>query len=114
MYLVDHEEALGKPAGSDIREGTFTRAVLEAARGPDGERVRDRLDRPRPYPDENVDEVMRLVGDCGYVDRTLQAAMDRVRVAREALSVLADSPTREVLSSLGDYLVARVDADRAF
>lgn len=114
LDLVATEEALGKPAGSDIREGTFTRAVLEAARGPDGERVRDLLDRPRPYPDENVDEVMRLVRDGGYVDRTLQAAMDRVRVAREALSVLPDSPTREILSSLGDYLVARVDAVRAF
>src|SRR5690606_6203469 len=111
---VATEEALGKPAGSDIREGTFTRAVLEAAQGPDGDRIRDLLDRPRPYPDENVEEVMRLVREGGYVDRTLQAAMGRVRVARDALSVLPDSPTRQILASLGDYLVARVDAVREF
>src|SRR5690606_13291415 len=77
LDLVATEEALGKPAGSDIREGTFTRAVLEAAQGPDGDRIRDLLDRPRPYPDENVEEVMRLVREGGYVDRTLQAAMGR-------------------------------------
>ena len=114
LDLVATEEALGKPAGSDIREGTFTRAVLEAVQGPDGDRIRALLDRPRPYPDEAVEEVIRLVREGGYVDRTLEAAMQRVRVATDALGVLPASPTREILATLGEYLVARVDAARAY
>ncbi len=110
LDLVGTEETLGKPAGSDIREGTFTQAVLEAARGPDGNRIRALLDRPRPYPDENVAEVIELVRGGGYVDRALQNALDRVEVARNALAVLPETSTREVLSRLGAYLLGRVES----
>lgn len=113
LDLVATDEELGKPAGSDIRAGTFTRAVLEAAQGPDGERIRALLDRPRPYPDENVDEVIELVRKGGYVDRALEDALARAAAAREGLRVLPASPSRETLGELGDYLVGRVEATRA-
>ncbi|HSJ33761.1 MAG TPA: polyprenyl synthetase family protein [Acidimicrobiia bacterium] len=113
LDLVASEETIGKPAGSDIREGTFTRSVLEAVQGPDGEQIRSLLDRPRPYPEENVAEVIRLVRDGGYVDRALEGAMARVEVARRALTVLPESDTRQVLENLGEYLVTRVDSARS-
>jgi len=112
LDLVANEATIGKPAGSDIREGTFTQAVLEAAEGPDGARIRSLLDRPRPFPDSSVEEVIHLVRTGGYVDRTLEAAMDRVGVARKALEVLPPSEGRDVLASLGNYLVERVQAAR--
>jgi heptaprenyl diphosphate synthase len=113
LDLVASEETIGKPAGSDIREGTFTQAVLEAAHGPDGEQIRSLLDRPRPFPEENVAEVIRLVREGGYVDRALEDAMARVEVARRALTVLPAGDTRQVLENLGEYLVARVDSARS-
>ncbi len=113
LDLVADEATIGKPAGSDIREGTFTRAVLEAAEGPDGARIRALLDRPRPFPNASVEEVIDLVRGGGYVDRTLEAAMARVEVARQALEVLPAGPARDVLASLGNYLVDRVQAARA-
>lgn len=112
LDLVADEASIGKPAGSDIREGTFTQAVLEAAHGPDGARIRNLLDRPRPFPDENVAEVMELVRSGGYVRATLESAMRRVERARRALSVLPPGDTRQVLSDLGEYLVTRVDTAR--
>ncbi|HEX2154279.1 MAG TPA: polyprenyl synthetase family protein [Acidimicrobiia bacterium] len=112
LDLVATEETLGKPAGSDIREGTFTQAVLEAAHGPDGERIRNLLDRPRPFPDANVAEVIDLVREGGFVDRALESALGGVQRARDALSVLPPNPTRETLAALGEYLVARVNAAR--
>ncbi len=113
LDLVADEATIGKPAGSDIREGTFTRAVLEAAEGPDGARIRALLDRPRPFPNASVEEVIDLVRGGGYVDRTLEAAIGRVEVARRALEVLPAGPARDVLASLGNYLVDRVQAARA-
>lgn len=113
LDLVASEETIGKPAGSDIREGTFTQAVLEAAHGPDGGQIRSLLDRPRPFPEENVAEVIRLVREGGYVDRALEAAMTRVEVARRALTVLPAGDTRQVLENLGEYLVARVESARS-
>lgn len=113
LDLVASEETIGKPAGSDIREGTFTQAVLEAAHGPDGEQICALLDRPRPFPEENVAEVIRLVRDGGYVDRALEAAMARVEKARRALDILPRGDTRQVLDNLGEYLVARVESARS-
>lgn len=113
LDLVGTEATLGKPAGSDIREGTFTQAVLEAAQGPTGERIHSLLDRPRPYPDENVREVIDLVRSGGYVDRVLEGALERADRAREALETLPESSTRHVLSKLGEYLVNRVEVVRA-
>lgn len=113
LDLVASEETIGKPAGSDIREGTFTQSVLEAAHGPDGEQIRSLLDRPRPFPEENVAEVIRLVRDGGYVDRALEDAMARVEKARRALDILPEGDTRQVLDNLGEYLVSRVESARS-
>ena len=93
--------------------GTFTRPVLEAVRGADGERIRTLLDRPRPYPEESVAEVIRLVREGGYVDGALEQAMARVEVARRALTALPDNDTRRALANLGEYLVSRVEAVRS-
>lgn len=112
LDLVADEATIGKPAGSDIAEGTFTRPLLLAAEGPDGDRIRALLDRPRPFPAENVAEVIELVRRGGYVDQTLEAAMARVQVARNALASLPATDTREVLASLGEFLVERVQAAR--
>ena len=112
LDLVADEETIGKPAGSDIREGTFTQAVLEAAEGPDGARIRLLLDRPRPFPDTSVEEVIHLVRTGGFVDRALDGATARLEVAHRALDILPPSDARQVLSSLGDYLVTRVQSAR--
>ena len=113
LDLVADEDRIGKPAGSDIREGTFTQAVLEAANGNDGPRIRAILERPRPYSDDDVNEVIALVRDGGYVDRTLEGAMIRVAKASDALSKLPANDTREILAALGQHLVARVNTARS-
>lgn len=112
LDLVADEATIGKPAGSDIREGTFTQAVLEAADGPDGERIRFLLDRPRPFPDASVEEVIHLVRSGGYVDRVLESAMSRLATASAALEVLPAGQAHSVLTTLGEYLVTRVEAAR--
>lgn len=113
LDLVAAEDVIGKPAGSDIREGTFTQPVLEAAQGPDGARIRELLDQTRPYDDGAVAEVISLVRKGGYVDRALEGAMGRVEKASEALALLPDTPTRDILAALGEHLVDRVNAARS-
>lgn len=97
---------LGKPAGSDIREGKFTMPVLLALEGPDGERVRKLLDQPHPYPDQTVEEVIDLVGS--FVSESLEVARWRLTVATAALQPLPSGEGRSTLERLGRYLVERV------
>ncbi len=112
LDLVATGDVLGKPAGSDIREGTFTMPVLLAARGPEGEELRSLLAGPRPYPEDAVERAVQLVIEGGYVDEALEAALKRLTRASEVLEPLPDIEARKVLERLGSYLLDRVVAAR--
>lgn len=112
LDLIATQDVLGKPAGSDVREGTFTMPVLLAAHSAAGDPIRRLLDGARPHSDETVAEVIRLVRQGGHVEAALDAAGERLEVARQALEVVEPSPARDVLDRLGDYLLARVEDAR--
>jgi heptaprenyl diphosphate synthase len=113
LDLVGTEDSLGKPAGSDIREGTFTLPVLSAVQSAeDGTRLRQLLSSPRPYADETVEEALFLLRRGGWVDRAIDAALERVEAAQTQLTRLPDRPALPVLEGLGRYLVARVESER--
>lgn len=112
LDLVADEATIGKPAGSDIREGTFTAPVLLAAAGADGPRIRELLDGGMPYSDDAVEEVIGLVRAGGYIDRSLHNASERLRTADAALENLPDGEPRQILEQLGGFLVDRVEAAR--
>jgi heptaprenyl diphosphate synthase len=110
LDLVADEETIGKPAGSDIREGTFTMPVLTAATGPDGARVRELLGQETPYSDSVVEEVISLVRGGGHIENALMAASRRLAHADQALEILPEGLAKETLHTLGGYLLARVEA----
>jgi heptaprenyl diphosphate synthase len=112
LDLVATEETLGKPAGSDIREGKFTLPVLAAVQDEGGNELRSLLASPRPYPDEVADRAIELLRVGGWVDLALDAALARVSEAHLILQSLPDIPARSVLDGLGRYLVEQVEAER--
>lgn len=112
LDLLADEETIGKPAGSDIREGTFTAPVLMAAAGPRGDRVRELLGDGIPYDDETVTEVIAIVRSGGFVDRSLEDAMTRLDSADRALGSIPDIEARAILKSLGAFLLERVESAR--
>jgi geranylgeranyl pyrophosphate synthase len=112
LDLVADEETIGKPAGSDIREGKFTMPVLQALSGPLGPRVRELLAGNRPYADDLVNEVIEIVREGGFVDASLSEATRRLQIASAALSVIPDSEPKRILEGLGEYLLGRVESAR--
>jgi heptaprenyl diphosphate synthase len=112
LDLVADGETIGKPAGSDIREGTFTMPVLTAAAGPDGDQIKGLLGQGAPYDDETVDEVIGIIRSGGHIDMALEAANDRLAVAGRALAGLPDGEARSILETLGEFLLKRVEAAR--
>ena len=112
LDLIASEEFLGKPAGSDIREGTFTLPVLLAAQGPDADEIDSLLTAGKPYSQEAIRRVIELTVAGGYIDTVLDEAVDRIRIAEKASSEIADRSLTNVLSSLDQYLLDRVESAR--
>lgn len=113
LDLVASESFLGKPAGSDIGEGTFTLPVLLAAEGPRGNEVRDLLANGRPYGEDAIHEVIEITLAGGYIDVALDEAVERIRIAEKAAHRIPDNPLMDVLHSLDQYLLDRVDSARS-
>jgi heptaprenyl diphosphate synthase len=112
LDLIATNEYLGKPAGSDIGEGTFTLPVLRALEGPDGGKLRDLLASRRPYHDDTVEQVIDVVRAGGYIDEALDETRQRVRAADAAVAALPSSDITAVFGRLGEYLLDRVENAR--
>ncbi len=108
LDLVATDEFLGKPAGSDIGEGTYTLPVIYAIA--ESSEVRSILSGT---PDgTGIKEVIELVRNGGYVDRVLDESKARLGVSEEAIDRLPPGPMTDVLRGLGRFLLDRVDAVR--
>jgi len=113
LDLIADESFLGKPAGSDIGEGTFTLPVLLAADGPRGAEIHHLLDGGKPFTAETIQDVIAITVEGGFVDAALDEAFDRIRIAEKAAQRIPDNPLTDVLHNLDQYLLDRVEAARA-
>lgn len=113
LDLVATDDFLGKPAGSDIREGKYTLPLLYALSGPQSERLRALLSGPPPHSEETVEEVIALLRNGGWVDKALEEAAGRIARAEAALSAVPDMAAKPVLRRMGQFLLDQVDAARA-
>ena len=112
LDLVATEEFLGKPAGSDLLEGTFTLPVLYALDSTDGDAIRGLLTNGRPYEQSAVDEVIRIVRSGGHVERALGETDRHIALAEQATTTMGHEAVTPVLRSLGAYLVDRISVAR--
>jgi geranylgeranyl pyrophosphate synthase len=99
-------EVVGKPLGSDLREGIVTLPVLYYLReNPDDERVGavvcDGGD------DEVVRDVVSAIRGSGALAQATDRAQDLVLQSQAALAPLPKGEIRSVLHDLADYTVAR-------
>ena len=113
LDLVASSEFLGKPAGSDVGEGTFTLPVLTALADDPGGELRTLLGEGRPYTTGAVERVLEIVRNGGYIEVGISDAEYRIRRAEKTLDELPLSDAREVMRGLGSYLMGQIDRARA-
>jgi octaprenyl-diphosphate synthase len=109
LDLFGSEAAAGKSLGTDLAKGKLTLPVLlawEGASGPERTALRAML---ADWDPARFGELQACLRRHDALEGARQAAHDRLRTARAALALLAESPSRTSLGQLTDYLARQMD-----
>jgi octaprenyl-diphosphate synthase len=108
LDFTGEEVALGKPIGGDLREGKMTLPVIHLlASEPRADSLIRKIVRQR---DANLDEwreIRAMLTQSRSLDYALRVAVDFVERAKKALYAFPNSPERDALMFLPDYVVSR-------
>jgi geranylgeranyl pyrophosphate synthase len=102
LDFTSSEAELGKPVGSDLRQGTITLPVILVR---DGDLADGRL--AAAFESEDVDEQVRLIQESGAIAAAYAEADGLIEQARAALKVLPSGAERDALDGLASYVVDR-------
>ncbi len=106
LDFIGTEKQLGKPAGSDLRQGNITLPALYAAKTePHRSRFRSWIERGELA--EHLDEAIELIRHSegiAYARRLADRYLDR---ARHALSGLPESQTKKSLLEIAQFISGR-------
>lgn len=103
LDIVGDERTLGKPAGSDLLQGTVTLPVILYAQ---------RLPVDSPFWTQlnagtNLEEIVDAVRRSDAPDRALKRAEEYAAAARAELAVFPESDQRDALADLTEYVINR-------
>lgn len=112
LGLTADQKVLGKPVGSDIRNGKRTLIAVHAMEtlGPSGKRKHVKVLKAlgdEHATDEEVRDVIDLFHDLGSLDYVKDMALDYAGRAKKKLRSLPGSRDREFLGALVDFSVGR-------
>ena len=103
------EEEFGKPVGKDLQEGKITLPLIHALQSSnDGDRQRlvELITSDRNY-DQIFAKVKKIIQDYQGLDYTEKLANHHIAEAKSALSIFAESSTRQSLLEIAEYVVSR-------
>ena len=109
LGLTADEKVLGKPVGSDIREGKRTLIIvhaLEHASEDQRKKILETLGNRSASP-QRIQETVSLVGSLGSIDYAEKKARGYIKKSKKAWANFPATEDREDLISLADLIFAR-------
>ena len=109
LDLTSNESVLGKPVGSDLKEGKLTLPLIYLMRDgkPHHRDLVQKALRESNADSSTRDEIFQLVSEYHTADRVLEKAHDYAQKARVCLEDFPHSKAREALLAIPDYIVER-------
>ena len=107
LDLMGQGESLGKAPGQDIRMGEVTLPLLNLLKSVSPSQ-RQRLKKLLKSKDDGcLEKIRRELNNSNALEAAREISQGYLDLAKERLKVLANSPARECLFGLGDYLFKR-------
>jgi len=109
LGVIGDEKVLGKPVGSDIREGKCTLVLLHAARNCD-DKQRKKLQKcygKRDLSNVELNEIIDVLKETGSLEYVSSLAEKYVLSAKDVLKSFFEGEDRDILMELADYILAR-------
>jgi octaprenyl-diphosphate synthase len=109
LDFTARETTLGKPVGSDLREGKVTLPLvyaLECAR-PEERRLVETIVRERSYASAPFEQVLAMIGKYGGVERVRERARAFTARARALIADCPESPYQRALYAVTELVTER-------
>lgn len=107
LDFAGDEALMGKPVGSDLREGTITLpGLLLLERYPRDNPIKKYF-AARRGREERLQEAIAMVRSSDVLDVSMEMARDYVHRAQEAIRFLPVTDARHTLEEIGEYVLSR-------
>ncbi len=108
LDFVGDEQHLGKPVGSDLRQGLVTLPTLRyLEQHPDDELIVRLFRSDEHRSEEAVRQAVSAIRNSGATDAALDEAQGFVHRSRLALDQLPAGPARQAMQDLADFTIQR-------
>ena len=109
LGLMGKEAQLGKPIGSDVREGKKTTVVFFALQAATPEQRTFLLSvlGNRDASDSDVQKATDMMVSLGAVQKTADLALEHIHRALPELDVLPDTPYKSLLTAWAHFMISR-------
>ncbi|MCL5406647.1 MAG: polyprenyl synthetase family protein [Deltaproteobacteria bacterium] len=109
LDFTGEAEELGKPVGNDLQEGKATLPLIYALKNAKAaERLRLRqIFTSEKIPPEMITEITDIVARSGGIEYTTGQACVHAMRAKEALRIFPESPAKDILLDIADYVTCR-------
>ena len=107
LDLQGTPEEMGKSAGTDLREGIYSYAVIRALNNPDHRSELIALLLLDQISDDEIQQVLALIAQSNSVEMARKKALDYARLALADIAKLPDTTAKKSLENLAKHMIHR-------
>ena len=107
LDLTGSEGVLGKNLGRDLLQGKLTLPIIRARQILKGPVQQEFMDLVAQKSADSLEKIRTIVNDCGSVETVLTTGKQYIDRAVDKIAVLPDSPERQALNNIAQFVVNR-------